>query len=191
MTKYLTLAIVGLSLAACDDKPGVNKNFAMIGDSVISLMAPVQPQLPSPFDGAINLGVGGQTSTQIRLRIGTIPAGTPMVLLEGGINNLGDPDAIVADYEAMLNTIPSTTQVFFLGIIHVDEAQLAKSIPGSPLTNAAITEVVVRINAICYRHSNCAPAIAAQMQSMDGLTIDGLHPSPAGYLAIANRVLGH
>lgn len=187
--RTLVIALAFL-VASCDDRPSPNKNFVMIGDSIIEMMGQYQKQLPNPFDGAINLGVGGQSSTQIRSRIGTMPPGTPMLLLEGGINNIDSPDTIVQDYEAILATIPVTTGIFMVGIIQVDEAQLAISIPGAPQSNAKISAIVSRLNALCAQHPNCHQMIAAQTGSMTGLTLDGVHPNLSGYLAIASRVLG-
>lgn len=184
----ILIAIMLLALAGCDDKKPAS-SFAMLGDSVISLMAPFQPGLPTPFNTAVNLGVGGQTSTQIAARVGTIPAGTALLLLEGGINNLGDPDQIVADYTMMLNGISPNVTIFFLGIIQLDEQQLAITIPNSNLSNVKVNEVVARINAVCLTHPNCQPQIAAQKGSMTDLTQDGLHPNSAGYQAIASRIL--
>jgi lysophospholipase L1-like esterase len=161
----------------------------MLGDSVISLMAPFQPNLAAPFNTATNLGVGGQTSTQIASRVGTIPAGTALLLLEGGINNLDSPDQIVADYAGMLDAIPSSISIFFLGIIQLDEAQLAITIPGSNLSNAKVNAVVARINAVCATHPNCHPQTTAQTGSMAGFTLDGLHPNGSGYSTIVQRIL--
>lgn len=186
----VVVVVVFALLAACDDKPSPNKNFVMIGDSIIEMMGQYQKQLPNPFDGAINLGVGGQSSTQIRSRIGTVPAGTPMLLLEGGINNIDSPDTIVQDYTAMLSSIPVTTGIFMVGILQVDEAQLAISIPGAPQNNAKISAIVSQLNALCAQHPNCHQMIATQTGSMTGLTLDGVHPNLSGYLAITSRVLG-
>jgi lysophospholipase L1-like esterase len=182
----LALAIV---LAGCNDKQQSSSNFAMLGDSVISLMAPFQPSLAPPFNTAVNLGIGQQTSTQIAARVGTIPAGTQLLLLEGGINNLDDPDTIVSDYVNMLSAISPAITIFFLGIIQLDEVQLATTLPGSPLNNMKIDAVVARLNAVCAAHANCHPQLVAQTGSMVGLTLDGLHPNGAGYSAIVSRIL--
>jgi lysophospholipase L1-like esterase len=152
-------------------------------------MAPFQPSLAPPFNTAVNLGIGQQTSTQIAARVGTIPAGTQLLLLEGGINNLDDPDTIVSDYVNMLSAISPAITIFFLGIIQLDEVQLATTLPGSPLNNMKIDAVVARLNAVCAAHANCHPQLVAQTGSMVGLTLDGLHPNGAGYSAIVSRIL--
>jgi lysophospholipase L1-like esterase len=191
--RIIAAILLALSLTACNDgSPSPSSaNFAMLGDSIIAMMGTYQPSLPAPFNTATNLGIGGQTSTQIANRIGSA-VGSPMLLLEGGINNLNDPDQIVADYTAMLNAIPATTTIFFLGIIQLDEAQIAAVIgPGaSPaLHNSNVNAVDARLNALCATHPNCHVQTAAQTGSMVGLTQDGIHPNQAGYSAIVSRIL--
>jgi lysophospholipase L1-like esterase len=184
------IVAICLLLAGCNDSSSSpsNANFAMLGDSIIAMMGQYQPSLPAPFNTATNLGIGGQTSTQIASRIGSA-VGSPMLLLEGGINNLNDPDQIVADYTGMLNAIPPTTTIFFLGIIQLDEGPLPVNYAALNLSNAKVNAVDARLNALCATHPNCHVQIAAQTGSMVGLTQDGIHPNQAGYSAIVSRIL--
>jgi lysophospholipase L1-like esterase len=190
MYRIIAAILLTLSLTACNDSSSTpsNANFAMLGDSIIAMMGQYQPSLPAPFNTATNLGIGGQTSTQIAARIGSA-IGPPMLLLEGGINNLNDPDQIVADYTAMLNAIPPTTTIFFLGIIQLDEGPLPVNYAALNLSNAKVNAVDARLNDLCAAHPNCHVQTAAQTGSMVGLTQDGIHPNQAGYSAIVSRIL--
>jgi lysophospholipase L1-like esterase len=156
-------------------------DLVMIGDSIIANMAAGQPMLPEPFKSAYNMGVHGETTTQIRARIGSIPKGTKMVLLEGGGNNfnLGNTSTIIDDYKAMLLAIPTSVHVIVLGIARVDD----------PVFNAETAGINSLINGIAITRPNTVVATAAQNTSMSGLTIDGQHPTPAGYVALVNALL--
>ena len=154
-------------------------DFVMIGDSIIANMVATQPSLPEPFKSALNLGVHGDTSSQIRARIGTIPKGTKRVLIDGGGNNVAYPGVIAADYAAMLAAIPLTTRVIVLGIARVED----------PSFNAQTVVINTQINLVAATRPNTVVASAAQNVSMVGLTIDGVHPTPAGYVVLINTLM--
>src|SRR5258707_15526312 len=94
-----------------------------IGDSIIAFMP--AGLLPP---GAINLAVSGNMTPQILASVARIPPNAAVVYVEGGINDLLNPNLganTVADYAKILATIPKTSQVKVIGILPVNEAQLA------------------------------------------------------------------
>lgn len=164
---------------------GPKPKLAMLGDSLIANLATTNQQstLPEPFKNAMNLGMHGDTTAQISTRIPKIPAGLP-VLLEGGANNisLGSQDQVVPNYTAMLDAL-SSHRVILLGIVQWDETVAAAG------SNAKISALNSQINALAIGRPNVVVATDAQALSMVGLTIDGEHPSPAGYIALVNKLL--
>jgi lysophospholipase L1-like esterase len=163
---------------------GPKPTLVMIGDSIIANLTTTDTQklMRPPFNTALNLGVHGETTTQIRARIGTIPAGIP-VLLEGFANNFsfGMEASIVPDFTAMLAALTPTNHVVLLGMCQVDGA------PDTGL-NIKINDYNAQINAASAGYQNVTIAKDAQTVSMTGLTIDGEHPSTAGYIVLFNAL---
>ena len=200
MALMLLVVPAGIGALADDSTRGGNSpaqlapqppvvHLTMLGDSIIAMMAPLQPSLPPPVNSAVNLGVGGQDTTSIKKQVASIPANTTHVLLEGGINNyfLGTSNSILEDYAAILDAIPVSMRVVVLGITQVDESAYStqQQVWKTLISNSQIDAMDSRINEICARHRNCVVATEAQTQSMVGRTIDGLHPNAAGYAALA------
>lgn len=164
-------------------------NVAMLGDSIISQMSGVQAAMPSPFTGATNLGVSGQTTAQIAARVTSITASSTHVMLEGGVNDFilnNSSTAIVPGFTTMLNAIPSTQRVILLGLPQVDEAVVN---PANNLTNARINAVNAQLITLCSSYPNCIPATAWMNMNRNGKTADGLHFTAASYQDFATAVL--
>lgn len=162
---------------------------AMLGDSIIAQMVGVQSAMPSPFTGATNLGVSGQTTAQIAARVGSIAASATHVMIEGGVNDYilnNSGAAIVAGYTTMLNAIPSTKRVILLGLPQVDEAVIS---PADNLTNASINAANAQLITLCNSYPNCIPATAWMTMNRNGKTADGLHFTAASYQDFATAVL--
>lgn len=168
-------------------------SLAMLGDSIVANMAPYQPGMPIPLNGAANLGVSGNTVAQIAARVGSVPAGVTHVLLEGGTNDLvglGTDAGIIPGYTSILNAIASTKKVIVVGIPQVDEVALEAAHPGWTvyLNNSKIAAVNAQIATLCASYSNCTVATAVMGLSMVGKTIDGIHPNAAGFAAITQAL---
>jgi len=93
-----------------------------IGDSIIAFMP--AGLLPS---GAVNLAVSGNMTTQILASVARIPANASVVYVEGGINDMLNlvPGQVAPNYAKILAAIPSGARVKVIGILPVNEAQLA------------------------------------------------------------------
>lgn len=167
-------------------------SVSMLGDSMIAQMVGVQGSMPAPFASAQLLGVSGTTTTQIRSQVANISSGSNRVVVEGGINNFafGTVNQIVTDYQAIIESIPSSKQVIVIGIIPNDEAQLRISRPNDTQTNAQIAAINAQLVTLCNSYPNCTPALGVMSMTMTGLTIDGLHlSSAASYQAVLSRVI--
>lgn len=190
----LSLFISAVGLAVAFYLANHTVNVAIIGDSITSQMSPRQGTFPVPFVAATNLGVSGNTTAQVLARVASIPASTTHVVLQMGTNDLvglGTDTTIIPNYTSMLNAIPSTMRVIILGILPVDEAQLAISNPTYPpyLSNAKIHYQNTAITTLCNTYSNCVVASGIMAKNMSGKTADGIHPTASADIEIITAIM--
>lgn len=158
---------------------------AMIGDSIVSQMAPRQSGFPAPFAAATNLGVSGNSSSQVLARVSSIPSDTTHVVLQMGTNDLvavASDALILPNYAAMLTAIPSRMRVITWGILPTDDAQML-AVDGPSyvlyLNNPRIHLQNTMIATLCNSFSNCVVASGIMAKNMIGKTVDGIHPVSA------------
>ena len=174
-----SLGLVVWSVALVPDPPA-----AIIGDSIIAQMSRTRKTLPPPFQRARNLGVRGETASQIADRISSV-ADAPRVFIGGGTNDLlghSRIDGIVPAYRRMLEALADVGEVWIVGIPRVNEAamRLHRADAGL-LNNATIAAVNQQLVQLCAEFANCRPAIAAMQMDMRGKTLDGIHLPKATY----------
>jgi lysophospholipase L1-like esterase len=169
--------------------------FAMIGDSIFANLVTTNTQgaLPSPWNTALNLAVHGTTSAQIAASATKVPGSVKTLLIDGGGNDVfiaiasnimsqAVIDSIYNNYASMINAIPRSTHVLLLGIAHIDE------VINGPDATAQFALVNARLNTLGTIFPNVTVLTDAQNVSMVGLTIDGVHPSSAGYAALFAKI---
>lgn len=157
-------------------------SVALLGDSIFHQLGGSIGSMQAPFNTAQNLGVSGTTTTQIRSQVASIGAGVNRVVVEGGINNFAynTVSQIIPDYQAIIESIPTSKQVVIVGIVPNDEAQLHISRPGDTQTNAAIAAINAQLVTLCNSYPNCTPAVGVMNKNMTGLTTDGIHMNGLG-----------
>jgi hypothetical protein len=177
--RYLAVALSG-----CNEKQpplSIIADVAIYGDSIVALMVGnlVTPQ----FDNALNMGIVGNSASQIAERVQPIAR---IIFIEGGINSLGgitqDPNPIESSYGRILAKL-ADVQVRLIGILPVDEAALPPEHVGL-ITNAKIAAANAKLIAVCKQYSNCVAVTDMMQMDMAGLTDGGIHPKPTSYKRI-------
>lgn len=151
-----------------------------IGDSIIAFMP--TGLLPP---GSVNLAVSGHITSQILADVPHIPANARTVYVEGGINDMLNliPGQIVPDYAKIIAGIPKGAQVKVIGILPVNEAQLATNRDFAKyVDNAKIAAINAQIAPLCTGRCSTVPAPTGVA------TVDGIHPSPAGQAVLAKAL---
>ena len=156
-----------------------------IGDSIIAAMPAAL--LPA---GAINLAVSGNMTPQILASVAHIPANASVVFVEGGINDMLNPNIPTdtrANYAKILAEIPASAKVKLIGIVPVNEAQLAHNRDFLQyVDNQKIAAMNAEIAATCSASPRCATVpqpFGTSVPPSD--TIDGIHLSAAGQAVLA------
>lgn len=154
--------------------------IVLIGDSIIAFLpAGLLPR------GAINLAVSGNMTPQILASVAHIPLNASRVIVEGGINDLLNPNIptnTVANYAAILAGIPKGAKVEVIGILPVNEAQLATNRDFAQFVdNTKIAALNAQIAPLCK--GSCATLTVPALT-----TVDGIHPTPAGQAVLAKAL---
>lgn len=156
-----------------------------IGDSIIAFMP--AGMLPR---GAINLAVSGSMTPQILASVAHIPANARVVYVEGGINDFlnGTPGQITPTYAKILAAVPKGAQVKVIGILPVNEAQLAQNRDFLQFVdNQKIAAQNAQLAPLC--NGRCAVVPSPFGKSLPaGDSVDGIHLTPAGKVALSAAV---
>lgn len=168
-------------------------SVSMLGDSIIANMSAIKGSFAPPFDTHQNLGVSGETCSQIAARVGTISSTATHSVFEAGTNDLvglNSESAIITGYTTMLNATTSKRAIV-MGIPQCDEVALEAAHPGwsAFLNNARIYRMNQQIITLCRSYSNAVPALALMARSKVGRTTDGIHPTNAENVEMVRRML--
>lgn len=150
-----------------------------IGDSIIAFLP--SGLLPA---GALNLAVSGATTGYIlSAEVPRIPLNASRVVIEGGINDALNPQLgnnTAANYAAILADLPKSAKVSVVGILPVNEAQLATNRDFALFVdNTKIAATNTQIAAACHCALATVPPVA---------TVDGIHPTAAGQAVLAKAL---
>jgi lysophospholipase L1-like esterase len=175
MRGFLLAAMLLASQRAIAGSPVV-----FLGDSIIAGM-----DVSAVTPGAVNMGVGGDTTAAILARVGKVPADATAIVLEGGINDLanGWHDQVLANYPKILARLPSAARVYLVGVLPVDETRLSPE-RRALFDNRKIAEVNADLAALCRTHANCIVIPPLPTLGPNDTIGDGLHPNAAGYAKV-------
>jgi lysophospholipase L1-like esterase len=189
LAAYLTVAgVLVATLARClfaalplPSQPAIaGRQVVFLGDSIIAEMG-VSAVTPN----AVNMGVGGDTTAAILARVGKVPAGATAVVLEGGINDLGNgqDDQVFGNYQKILARLPTDTRIYLVGVLPLDETHLSPE-RRALFDNRKIAEVNADLATLCRRYPNCAVIRPLPALGPNDTIGDGIHPNAAGYAKI-------
>jgi lysophospholipase L1-like esterase len=205
----ITIAIL---LAACDSSgsypPLSSSNIGasqtrvpvvFIGDSITLQWNIVgHPYLTQLVPGAINAGVGGETSAEqlARFQVDVIDVHPDAVVIEAGTDDLlyaDDPDFYTGPLNDMDDVVPTINNIWLMS----DAAQKAgirvliaslpvTSIPSRHVSAAAVADFNRKLISLCeaygYVYVNHQSALQIDgRQNMADFLPDGIHPNAAGY----------
>ncbi|WPB55256.1 GDSL-type esterase/lipase family protein [Xylophilus sp. GOD-11R] len=175
--------LMSTARAQAPQPPVSNPTVALLGDSITEggLWANY-----FPAQRVLNLGISGDTTTGMLMRLGALVAAKPpKVFIMAGINDLlrgRAPDDVFATYRQIVSEIDSPSRKIFV------ESTLYVTAP----TNMAVNEKVTRLNTLlrqlCEQTRRCTfvdmnTALAPSGQLAQQFTQDGLHLNQAGYEA--------
>lgn len=151
----------------------------IIGDSIMHLLG--------QWPGAINLAVSGTTTEQILASTARIPANASRVYIEGGINNylFGTQARIAPDYAAILAALPRAAHAEVIGILPVNDAQIAAN---RNVNNALIAATNARIAPLCGAGCSLVPSPFGKSLLATQNVGDGIHPNAAGIAVLAKAI---
>lgn len=144
----------------------------IIGDSIMAAL--------DSWPGTLNLAVSGTTTAEILQSVQRIPLDASRIYIEGGFNNfaVGTQGQIVPDYRAILAELPKSAHAEIIGILPVNDAQIAAI---RHANNATVSAVDVQIAAACH----CALIQPPYKSLPPNFNIgDGIHPNAAGVSAL-------
>lgn len=151
-----------------------------LGDSIMALLG--------SHPGFVNLAVSGTTTAEILQSVSRIPSGAHgTVYVEGGFNNfaVGTQGRIVPDYSAILAALPKGLHVEVVGILPVNDAQIA---PMRNATNAIIAPVDAQIAGVCHANCTVVPSPVGKSLPANLNVGDGIHPNAAGVAALKSAI---
>ncbi|HXA69202.1 MAG TPA: GDSL-type esterase/lipase family protein [Stellaceae bacterium] len=160
----------------------------LLGDSILEGL-----DATAVASGALNFGIGGDTSGGLLSRIGgyTSLAKAHAVFLEIGINDLlhVTGDDVVANYRRILAALPTQPRLYLIGILPIDDGAFAAAY-GKLASNAEIARVNAAIRELCRGRANCIPLQPFGAGSLPAgyHSGDGLHLSEAGYRVLADAL---
>jgi lysophospholipase L1-like esterase len=153
----------------------------LIGDSIIEDL-----DATAVASGALNFGIGGDTSRGLRDRVGRYKSllKAHAVFLEIGINDLlhATGEDVVANYRGILAALPKQPRLYLIGLLPVDEQALLP-VYGRLASNAEIARLNAAAAELCRARDNCVPLepFGAGPLRADYHSGDGVHLSEAGY----------
>lgn len=158
----------------------------IFGDSVMAYMTEKQIGFP-----IINQSVGLLKTQQIANIIRNFKQArsfylTRGVILEGGINDLilnGDEKTIFSSYAEMFATIPNSTPIFLIGIVHISGAGSSRF----GVTNEQIDRINSELFKYCAGRPKCKAVKLWDIAPSD-FVIDGLHLTDAGMKEIGRAL---
>lgn len=138
----------------------------------------------------LNLAVSGNMTPQILASASKIPFNAREVVIEGGVNDLLNPNIptdTLANYRKILAAIPSTVPVKFLGILPVNEQQLASNRDFLQFVdNQKIAVINTQLSNICAARPGCTFVPVKTLS-----TVDGIHPTPQGQASLISTIKAH
>lgn len=155
-----------------------------LGDSIIAGLnvSGIAPR-------TLNLAVSGTLTSQILASEAKAPINTRVIYVEGGVNDFlnATPQQIVANYAKIIAAAPAGAQIKILGILPVNEQQLASNRDFLQFVdNQKIAAVNAQIASTCAMSARCSfiavPAVP---------TVDGIHPTPQGQVSLINTIKSH
>ena len=169
-----------LALQRVADRTVPEGAVVLIGDSIIE-----QLDATAVAPGALNFGIGGDTSRGLLNRVGgyTSLAKARAVFLEIGINDilLATGQDVVANDRLILAALPKQARLYLIGILPIDEAAVVAN-SGILASNAEIARINAAAAELCRERGNCIPLrpFGAGPLRADYHTGDGVHLSEAG-----------
>jgi lysophospholipase L1-like esterase len=157
----------------------------LIGDSILEGF-----DATAVAPGALNYGIGGDTTRGLLDRIGRYRSlgRAHAIFLEIGINDLlrrrgGD---VVINYRRILAALPKQPRLYLIGILPIDETAFA-AVHGNHASNAEIARLDAAAAELCRGRGNCVPLqpFGAGSLPADDHIGDGLHLNDAGYRVLA------
>ena len=166
----------------------MNKPIIFIGDSITLGL-----EVSEIGQHAINLGIGGNTTTGLLYRMIYVPwRDENIVVLTIGINDLtyGISDATtMSNYESILNNMSKGFLVFVNSVLPVDDHKVPSSIKNRT-NNKNIDELNEKIKTLCANRDNCHYIDNRDLflNIKDAYMPDGIHLTPAGYEVWTNSL---
>jgi lysophospholipase L1-like esterase len=172
--------------------PRNNPALVFLGDSIIALWG-------ASGHGVADYGLDGAATQNVlwQVQAGQLAGTFPFVVVLGiGINNLNEGDTpaataagIVADVQAIHQAAPQAT-VVVMGILPTNPAQLLPVPPQAEIrqTNALVAQALAGDPRALFAD------LSGAIQQPDGsiaplMLIDGVHPSPLGYVNLTFALL--
>jgi lysophospholipase L1-like esterase len=174
--------------------------FVAIGDSILALGNNMMYQISSDkhYRAWVNLGVGGQQSTQIAARIATATAYAPTyVLCNAGLNDFVfgfTYTQFITDWTVMLDAINAAGARPVVLVMTPATSQSNAYSTQKDAWNIGLIALAQTKNAIIVDPR----AVLGQFRAggdagnlwdfLPALTIDGMHPNDAGYAVLASFI---
>lgn len=157
---------------------GARRPVVLLGDSIIA-----KGDWSGVAGSIVNRAVSGAPTKDIATQ--AVPLTARAVLLEGGINDLGNgsDDQILPNYQRIVASFPFLAKRYLIGILPVDEAKLDPSWK-AVVSNAKIAALNARIADLC---KDCI-VINVNLPA-DGYLPDGIHLNAIGYSALKQSVV--
>ena len=162
-------------------------DVVLIGDSLTENWSATAPGAWEP--NWINRGIGGQTSRQVRARFAqdVIALHPRVVHILVGVNDVGKPGAMLPVDETERNIAAMASQAKRAGLSVVlgtvprvpDWAWKTKAAGGEP----AIERLNAWNSGLCYPNECCGCGLLGGCNPAQ--TVDGIHPTDAGYFLMA------
>ncbi len=189
MKIYLPLIVGPLLLVSLRSSADLPPDV-FIGDSIIAFMP--AGTLPAH---ALNLGVSGTTTAQILASLAKAPVNARVIYVEGGVNDFLNADAsqIVLNYVKIIAAAPMGAMIKVIGIIPVNEAQLAANRDFLQFVdNQKIADANAQIGAACAMSRRCSvvPAPFGQNLPTTATVGDGIHLNAEGYETLNAAIRG-
>ena len=170
------------------DLPG--KPIAIVGDSVVSQMLPLQYRLPFPLSDAENNGISGATSlTILNILPQIIERRRKIIIIEGGVNDFRNNliAETAANYDKIIRLIQPETIILVVGILPLETDVLIGEYR-QVMSNEKIRAVNAEIALRCEKYANCRYLNHLESLPMRGMTTDGLHLNESGYQLIGSAI---
>lgn len=168
---------------AAPQAPVTNPTVALLGDSITEggLWANYFPN-----QRVLNLGVGGDTTEGMLLRLGSLLAAKPpKVMVMAGINDLlrgRPPEDVFKTYRQILSELEAPGRRIFV------ESTLYVTQPTNIAVNPRVATLNASLRQYCEQSKRCSfvdmnSVLAPAGTLLPGFTVDGLHLNQAGYEA--------